>query len=228
MATKDSRCLADLRAKEREHSMKLQVALDTLDIQGSIKLMDEIADYVGVIEVGTPFVIREGMTPVRILKDRYPQIEVLADCKIMDAGELEASDVFAAGADIVTVLGVSDDSTIKGVVRAANTYGRKVMVDMISVLDLANRATEIDKLGVDYICVHTAFDIQSTGANPLAQLHELNGVIKNAQSAVAGGVKLETINTIVEEGAEIIVVGGAISNAPNPAAMAKELASRLR
>ena len=41
----------------------------------------------------------------------------------MDAGEHEANLAFAAGADIVTVLGVSHDETIRGVVAAARRAG---------------------------------------------------------------------------------------------------------
>lgn len=208
--------------------MKLQIALDTLTLEECITLMDEVRESVDVIEVGTPFVIEEGMVPVRELKKRYPEKEVLADVKIMDAGEYEADKCFEAGADIVTVLGVSNDATIEGVVKSAKKYGKKVMVDMIAVKNLAQRTEELDQMGVDYICVHTAFDIQSTGKNPLDELMVVNQVVKNAQSAVAGGVKLATIDAIVDEGAKIIVVGGAICNAEDRAAMAKEMKLHLK
>lgn len=208
--------------------MKLQIALDTLTLEECITLMDEVRESVDVIEVGTPFVIEEGMVPVRELKKRYPEKEVLADVKIMDAGEYEADKCFEAGADIVTVLGVSNDATIEGVVKSAKKYGKKVMVDMIAVKNLAQRTEELDQMGVDYICVHTAFDIQSTGKNPLDELMVVNKVVKNAQSAVAGGVKLATIDAIVDEGAGIIVVGGAICNAEDRAAMAKEMKLHLK
>lgn len=208
--------------------MKLQIALDTLTLEECITLMDEVRESVDVIEVGTPFVIEEGMVPVRELKKRYPEKEVLADVKIMDAGEYEADKCFEAGADIVTVLGVSNDATIEGVVKSGKKYGKKVMVDMIAVKNLAQRTEELDQMGVDYICVHTAFDIQSTGKNPLDELMVVNKVVKNAQSAVAGGVKLATIDAIVDEGAGIIVVGGAICNAEDRAAMAKEMKLHLK
>lgn len=208
--------------------MKLQIALDTLTLEECITLMDEVRESVDVIEVGTPFVIEEGMVPVRELKKRYPEKEVLADVKIMDAGEYEADKCFEAGADIVTVLGVSNDATIEGVVKSAKKYGKKVMVDMIAVKNLAQRTEELDQMGVDYICVHTAFDIQSTGKNPLDELMVVNKVVKNAQSAVAGGVKLATVDAIVAEGAGIIVVGGAICNAEDRAAMAKEMKLHLK
>ncbi|MBE6126282.1 MAG: 3-hexulose-6-phosphate synthase [Erysipelotrichaceae bacterium] len=208
--------------------MKLQTALDTLTIQQCIDLLEKTRGYVDIAEVGTPFIIEQGMVPVKTLKERFPEIEILADAKIMDAGEFEADKCFDAGADIVTVLGVSNDETIKGGVRSARKHNGKVMVDMIAVKNLVERTREIDLMGVDYICVHTAFDIQALGNDPLEELKTVNSVIENASSAVAGGVKLATIDDIVAEGAEIIVVGGAICNAKDPAAMAREMKGHLK
>lgn len=208
--------------------MKLQAALDTLTLDECIDLLNETRGYIDIAEVGTPFIIEEGMVPVRTIKEKFGEIEVLADAKIMDAGEFEADKCFEAGADIVTVLGVSYDETIQGCVRSAKKYGKKVMVDMIAVKDLAQRTIEIDNMGVDYICVHTAFDIQASGKDPLEELKIVNKVIKNAKSAVAGGVKLATIDAIVEQGAEIIVVGGAICNAEDRAKASKDMKSHLK
>ena len=207
--------------------MKLQIALDTLTLDECIELLSQTKDFVDIAEIGTPFIIESGMEPVRVLKKLFPEIEILADAKIMDAGEYEAAACFKAGADIVTVLGVSHNETIEGVVSSAKKFNKKVMVDMIAVNDIATRAVELDEMGVDYICVHTAFDVQMTGQNPLAELKIVNGVIKNAKSAVAGGVKLATIDEIVKEGAEIVVVGGAISNAENRNDMAKQIRERM-
>ncbi|MBR3203095.1 MAG: 3-hexulose-6-phosphate synthase [Solobacterium sp.] len=208
--------------------MKLQAALDTLTLEECIALLDETRGSIDIAEVGTPFVIEEGMRPVREFKKRFPEVEVLADVKIMDAGEYEADKCFEAGADICTVLGVSNNATIEGVVRSARKHQKKVMVDMIEVPNLAERAQEIDAMGVDYICVHTAFDVQKTGKDPLDDLKVVNKVLKNARSAVAGGVKLTTIDSIVEEGAEIIVVGGYICNASDRAATAREMKAHLK
>ena len=208
--------------------MKLQIALDTLSLEECIILLEQTKGNVDIAEVGTPFIIEEGMRPVRELKKRFPEIEILADTKIMDAGELEASSAFKAGADIVTVLGVSNDETILGAIKAAKQHGGKIMIDMIAVKNLVERAKEIDAMGVDYICVHPAFDVQKSGKDPLDELKMINKVICNAKSAVAGGVKLSTIDEIVEEGAEIIVVGGAICNAENKSETAKEMKKHLQ
>lgn len=90
--------------------------------------------------IGTPVVINEGLRAVKELKDAFPSLKVLADLKIMDAGGYEVMKASEAGADIITVLGVSDDSTIQGAVDEAHKQNKKNMVDMINVKDMSARA----------------------------------------------------------------------------------------
>ena len=123
----------------------------------------------------------------------------------------------------MTVLGVAHDSTIAGVIKAAKAYGKQVLVDMIDVHDIQTRALEIEKLGADFLCVHTAFDIQSTGVNPLDELRLINAVLTVKKAAVAGGVKVATVGDIVKEKPEIIVVGGGITSQSDPAVAAKRI-----
>lgn len=203
--------------------MKLQVALDLFDLEAAIQVAMELKGVADIIEIGTPFIIKEGVRSVTSIKNIVPETLVLADLKIMDAGKHEAGLAFEAGADIVTVLGAADNSTIEGVVKAAGDFGRQVMVDMISVPDIKKRADEIDKLGVDYICVHTATDVQHTGRNLLEELITLNEAVKYAKKAVAGGVKLETLKLIVPHRPEIVVVGGAITGKPDKRKAALEM-----
>jgi 3-hexulose-6-phosphate synthase len=113
----------------------------------------------------------------------------------------------------VSVLGVADDATILSAVTAAKQAGQEILVDMIGVADLERRAEQVDKLGVNYICVHTAFDLQGTGKSPLDELLRVKKVVKSSKIAVAGGIKLTTIGALVEARPDIVIVGGAISGA---------------
>ena len=56
----------------------------------------------------------------------------------------------------------------------------------------------------------------------------VNAVIENAKAAVAGGVKLATVDAIAAEKPGVIVVGGAICNADDPAAMATAMKERMK
>jgi 3-hexulose-6-phosphate synthase len=195
--------------------VKLQLALDTLELKGALALLAEVSSFIDIVEVGTPFIIRDGIAPVMEIKKTFPNLEILADLKIMDAGEYEADIGFSGGADIVTVLAAADDATIRGAVAAARKNRKRIMVDMMNVKDLQERAREIDALGADYICVHTAFDLQVSGNNPLEDLKKVKKVSKKAGLAVAGGIKLETLVETVKERPEIIIVGGGITGREN-------------
>ena len=65
------------------------------------------------------------------------------------------------GADIITILGTAEDESIKGAVAEAKQQGKKILVDIIAVKDLAGRTKEVDTMGVDYTCVHTGYDLQA-------------------------------------------------------------------
>ena len=73
--------------------MKLQAALDTLTLEECLELLEETKGSIDIVEVGTPFVIEEGMVPVKAFKDKFPNIEVLADVKIMDAVDMRLINV---------------------------------------------------------------------------------------------------------------------------------------
>ena len=191
--------------------MKLQLALDLVDIKGAKLILNEVHDIIDIVEIGTPFIIKEGVSVIAEIKHAYPSLEVLADVKIMDAGDHEARLAYDAGADIVTVLGAAADVTIQKVARTAREYQKKVMVDMIAVENIDQRAIQIDKIGVDYICVHTASDVQDLGERPLEELKCLNAVLQNAKSAIAGGITLEMLQHIIPYQPEIVIVGSAIT-----------------
>ncbi|EHY92097.1 hypothetical protein SSME_19840 [Staphylococcus saprophyticus subsp. saprophyticus KACC 16562] len=68
---------------------------------------------------------------------------------------------------------------------------------MIAVQDIEKRAKELDEMDADYIAVHTEYNLQAQGQSPLENLRNVKSVIKNSKVAVAGGIKLDTIESIV-------------------------------
>lgn len=191
--------------------MKLQLALDVLDVDAVKRLLDEVIDLVDMVEIGTPLILHEGVRIVTEIKERHPTVTLLADLKIMDAGELEAKIGFDAGADIVTVLGVAHDSTIQGALNQAYKRGKQVMVDLIAVNDVQTRTRELELLGADSLCVHTAFDVQKHGQSPLRELQLVEIVRNRATIAVAGGIKPETLPEILIHHPDVVIVGGFVT-----------------
>ena len=195
----------------------LQIALDLLNADRALAIAKQAvvggADW---LEAGTPLIKSEGMDIIRQLRETFPGKTIVADMKTMDTGALETEMAAKAGADIVSILAASDDSTIHDACQSARKYGAKIMIDLIGVPDKVQRAKEVESLGAAYLCIHVGIDEQMRGKKPLTILKEL---VKhtNLPVAVAGGLNSETTAEVVTAGARIIIVGGAITKAKNVA-----------
>ncbi len=206
---------------------ELQIALDG-DLDAALAVLAQARSYVDIAEIGTPLVFREGARAVREIRAAYPQLTLVADLKIMDAGEAEADIAFRAGADRATVMALASDATIAGALSSARSHGKRIMVDMMQVVDPLGRALELLALGCDLLCLHTAHDLQSSQGSPFAQLAELRAALPTAPLAIAGGVKLDTLEQILPLRPQVIIVGSGITAAPDPGATARQFHERIR
>ena len=182
--------------------MKIQIALDDLSLNDAVNLMKKTGGCVDIIEVGTPMIMQYGMSAVRRIKQEFPDKQILADMKIMDAGYYEAEIALKAGADYVTVLGTTDDLTIKGCV-------------MICVRGSEKRIRQVEMLGADYVSVHVGLDEQAAGMTPLDQLAVMMRTAQKAQVSVAGGISLKTLPDYISLKPSVIIIGAGITHAEN-------------
>lgn len=214
------------RGDGEEIVVQLQVALDVLDLPAALTLARQVADHADILELGTPLVKSVGIGAVSAIKAAHPDKLVFADLKTADAGELEASMAFEAGADLVTVMGVADDDTVRGAVAAGRKYGKQVVADMIAVVEgRVARMQELAKLGVSFVEIHAGLDEQARPGYSIDQLLA-DGRQAGVPFSIAGGVKVDTIGRVREAGATVAVCGGAIYNATDPTSACQELKKR--
>ena len=208
----------------------LQLALDFISLDRALKVAEEaVKGGVDWIEAGTPLIKSEGLEAVRRVKKNFPRHIILADMKTVDTGSIEVEIAAKAGADVVILLGTADDTTVREAVEAGRRLGSRVMIDLLGMKNPAARAVELERLGVDYVCVHVGIDQQMQGMDPLKILSQVVEVV-HVPVAVAGGINSEMAASAVETGASIVVVGGAITKAEDAevaaAAIKKAMANR--
>lgn len=192
---------------------RLQVALDFLELERALELAQEAAaGGADILEAGTPLIKSVGLDAVRALRDRFPKLEIAADMKVMDAGRIEVESAAKAGASLVHVLAAASDATIAECVEAGREYGVKIVADLLGAADPVARAAQVSALGVDFVDVHVAIDMQMQAANPFDLLRQVVGTA-GVPVCVAGGIHSENAAQAVEAGAAIIIVGGAIAKA---------------
>jgi len=192
---------------------RLQLALDQVDLHRALRAAHE-AVRAGdlILEVGTPLLKAEGLDAVRALREAFPKHDIVCDAKTMDAGRLELETAAKAGATIGTVLGVASDSTIEECVEAGRNYGIRVLVDLLGCADPVARARFAAEAGADLVNVHCPIDEQVRGGDPFETLRAVRAAVSIPVS-VAGGITARTAPEAVSAGADVIIVGGAITKA---------------
>jgi len=210
---------------------KLQVAIDERYLKDGLSIAE--ACYRGgaeILEVGTPLIKSAGLEAVREFRRRFPYATIVADLKTFDTGWLEVELAAESGADVVTVLGATDDYTIKDAVGAARKYNVKIMCDLINVPDPLTRAKEVERLGCDIICVHMGISVQMRERDVTKKMAMLKEIVKSVKVpvAVAGGVRLEHVDDLVRCGCKIIIVGSAITRSSSPEEATRRFIATIR
>ncbi len=196
----------------------VQISLDIIDLEEAMSTA-EMAIRAGVdwLEAGTPLIIAHGMLGVRMLRERFPKVPIVADLKTMDGGWLEAQMMAKAGATHVVVMERAHEETVKVVVKAGKDFGVKVMGDNLACPDLVEGARRLEALGCDYVVHHIGFDerrgIAAAGKrmpSPLDQLRQVVAAVKVPVQAV-GGLTLEQAVRTPEYGAPLVVLGAPLT-----------------
>lgn len=196
----------------------VQISLDIIDLEEALATA-ALALEAGVdwLEAGTPLILAEGMHGVRALRQRWPDVPIVADLKTMDGGWLEAEVMAKAGATHVVVMARAHPETIKEVVKAGKDLGVKVMGDNLGCEDMVAGAKLLEDMGCDYVIHHIGYDerrgIAARGErmpSPLDQLKEVVAAVQVPVQAV-GGLTIEQAISTPSYGAPLVVLGAPLT-----------------
>ncbi len=208
-------------------AVTLQLALDLLDLERALRIAHlAVPEGVDWVEAGTPLIKSEGLDAVRRLREAFPEKKIVADMKTADTGRLEMEAAAKAGADYAIVLGAASESTIREAIEVGKSYGLGIGVDLLGLEEPEPRVERLAQWGAAFLSVHCPVDVQMRGGSPFGMLERLARVT-DLPLAVAGGLNSETAPKAVAAGASIIVIGGAITKAEDPARAARDMRKAL-
>jgi len=205
----------------------LQVAMDLVDLKRVEQVLTAVPENDHVLfEAGTPLIKQFGLNVLAEIRRIRPNSFIIADLKTLDTGNLEARMASDAGADAVVISGLAPKATIEKAIEETKKTGIYSVIDMLNVDDPAGLIAAL-KVKPDIVELHRAIDAEgdeySWGDIP---------AIKKAAGgkllvATAGGIRQDVVSKAVASGADILVVGRAITASKDIRHAAEEFIEKL-
>jgi bifunctional enzyme Fae/Hps len=207
----------------------LEVALDIPDwrrIEGIVRALPR-SDAL-IIEAGTPLIKRYGVEVVQKIHQLRPETVVVADLKTLDTGNLEARMAGDATADVIGFSALAPLKTMEKFIEECKKVGAFSLMDTLNVAD-PKAVLEKLKVKPDIVELHRAIDVEQAER---AEWGDIKGIKEMCGNkilvGVAGGVRIDTVDKALKAGADIVVVGRAITGAKDVTGAARAFLQKLR
>jgi bifunctional enzyme Fae/Hps len=194
----------------------LQVALDLVEMKKVEQVLRELPenDHL-LIEAGTPLIKKFGLSIIAEIRKIRANAFIIADLKVLDTGNLEARMAADSSADAVVISGLAPVSTLERAIAEARKTGIYSIVDMLNVSDPV-KVIKTLKAKPDVVELHRAIDAEDT-AHAWGDIAALKkAAAGKLLVATAGGIRVDVVRDAVKAGADIIVVGRAITASKDP------------
>jgi orotidine-5'-phosphate decarboxylase len=220
---------------------KLAFALDEPTLQGALPLLDLVAPEVGVVKIGLELFVREGPAAVHAVRERGAR--VFLDLKLHDIPRTVGAAARSAAdldVELLTVHAAGGSVMLREAVRATAGRCRILAVTVLTSLDVGALAS----IGVPASPVDWALRLGG-----LAMAAGCGGIVCSPEEAAAvrahhpdaylvtpgirtergqdDQVRVSTPEAAVRAGADLLVVGRPIRDAPDPRAAARAIVERI-
>jgi bifunctional enzyme Fae/Hps len=208
----------------------LQVAFDLVDVAEVRRVLAALpeSDHI-LIEVGTPLVKMLGINVVKEIRAIRPGAFVILDLKTLDTGNLEVRLAADSTADAVVISGLAPKKTLELSIREARKTGIYSIIDMLNVPDPLAVLKGLEVLP-DVVELHRAIDMEKSAHawSNIGEIQALAGEGRRLLVAVAGGIRVDTEAAALAAGANILVVGRAITRSKDIRDMAEQFLTGLK
>lgn len=236
-----------------EIKKRLVLALDVEELDEAKKLVDELSPYIGTFKVGLQLFCGYGLEIVNYIKEK--NADFFLDVKLHDIPntvEKASYNVIKNGANFFNVHATGGiemmKSARKGAMQAAEKYNRKKpLVLAVTVLTSINQETLTNELSnsknVEDFVIQLAKNAKLAGLDGVvASARELKAIkkelgndfivltpgIRPSWSAKDDQARIATPKSAIEDGADYIVLGRAITKAENKIEAIKKIYEEIQ
>jgi 3-keto-L-gulonate-6-phosphate decarboxylase len=200
--------------------LKIQLALDTTDLDKALSVANQVVDLVDTLEIGTLLLHQHGMGAIQAIRSRFPDADIVADLKIMDCGEAVTRMALEAGANGVIVQVAAPRETLLTASNTARICRGFITADTLGVYELSQIRERLRDIDIASIIVHKGKDEQAADDNlPLDVLEHVLTAAGLPPISVAGGISHDNVSSLMGIlGLHSIIIGQAIMRSATPRA----------
>jgi bifunctional enzyme Fae/Hps len=206
----------------------LQIACDIVDLNKLKHVLAALprSDHL-IIEAGTPLIKKFGLRILSDIRSVLPDAFIVADMKVLDTGNLEARMASDASADAVVLSGLAPISTLEKGIEETRKTGIYSVIDMLNVTDPVGLIKSLS-IKPDIVELHRAIDAEDN-AHAWGSIPEIKAAAGDRKLlvATAGGIRAPVVPEALAAGADILVVGRAITASKDVRLAAEEFLERL-
>jgi orotidine-5'-phosphate decarboxylase len=210
---------------------RIILALDLQTIGESIKIVEDVKEYIDTIKIGYPLVLAEGLKSISLVKEKFDS-KIIADFKVADIPETNkkiANVTFKAGADAIIVHGFVGEDSLQACLDSADKYNKEIylLTEMShpgASKFLQPAAEEIAEMGIEMGLKN--YVAPSTKLNRLEKIRSIVGdgsFIISPGVGIQGGDPAKTL-----EFADAIIVGRSIYSSDDPQKAIKSIIDSIK
>ncbi len=191
----------------------IQIALDQTQLEPALKVAENVANYVDVIEVGTILAFGAGIDAVRQLRKAHANHILVCDLKTTDGGAILAKMAFEAGADWLTVSAAAHIATVAACKKIADEFQREIQIELYGHWTYED-AKAWRALGIKQAIYHRSRDAELAGVgwtdedlNKMRKLSELG-----LELSITGGIVPEDIHLFAGISTKTFIAGRALAS----------------
>lgn len=207
------------------------LALDVLNMEETLNIVESVSKYLDTIKIGYPLVLSEGPESITFIKENF-DCKVIADFKVADIPETNekiANLTFEAGADAIIVHGFVGEDSAKACIDSAKLYNKEIFL-----------LTEMSHPGASMFLQPHAEDIAQMGvkmditnyvgpSTKLDRLKKIRNVIGKNSFLISPGVGTQggdPKGTL--EFADALIVGRSIYLSKDPEGAVEDIIRRIQ
>ncbi|MCG3216552.1 MAG: orotidine 5'-phosphate decarboxylase [Candidatus Heimdallarchaeota archaeon] len=193
----------------------LQIALDLIDKDELKRILSEIPSVNKIlIEAGTPLIKKFGISILKEILQIHPDSYIIADMKTLDVGRLEVQIAAEEKTKAVTISALSSNETIESSLEEAKKRNVDIILDLMNVDDPLELLKQLSRVP-EIVLFHRGIDQEGQFEHSWEKIKMVKQYSHDLLVAVAGGLNLQTSLQALKNGADIIVIGRAITAAAN-------------